>query len=334
MNFITLQVDLGGVTTQMDIARSIARKLRSQVAEKDYLKEKAKEVWQFLQKWEAFGVWYKGDTSNNIEDVLDELVDTIATTARSLSEHISGIFIVIDEADAPPETAGLGEFVKLFTERLTRKDCNNVLLGLSGLPSLIGKLKASHESSARIFEILHLDPLEHNERRQVIERGLEEAKQKNNQTVSIDEDAMLFLCELSEGYPHFIQQFAFSAFAEDQDNRISLDDVISGAYKDNGALAQLGKKYFSEMYYERVSSPDYRKVLDAMSEHEDNWVVRKTLVKESGVKETTLNNALNALKAKKVILTDESRQGYYRLPTRSFAAWISANRAVELKSFG
>jgi len=65
-----------------------------------------------------------------------------------------------------------------------------------------------------------------------------------------------------------------------------------------------------------------------MAAYGDRWVPRKTLVAESGVKETTLNNALNALKAKNVILSNEDQAGQYRLPTKSFAAWINAIKSV------
>jgi hypothetical protein len=38
------------------------------------------------------------------------------------------------------------------------------------------------------------------------------------------------------------------------------------------------------------------------------------------------------LKAKQIILQDETRRGFYRLPTNSFAAWINAIRSARAKS--
>jgi hypothetical protein len=331
LNFLTLSVDMGGVETQLDIVRTIARELKSSLSEREALKEKALQVWDFVSKFEVMGVKYHGGSGKPVsDDARDELVNNIAKLASS--EDLDGIFIIIDEADAPPESADLGEFIKLFTERLTRKNCNNVLLGLSGLPSTISKIRASHESAPRVLEILRLEPLEPDERKQVIEKGLSLAATKNGSSTAITNEAMTYLCELSEGYPHFIQQFAYCAFAEDTYNYIDMTDVLGGAHKENGAIAQLGHKYFNEMYFGRISSSEYRKVLNTMAEYSDQWVPRKTLVRESGVKETTLNNALNALKAKNVILADEARAGYYRLPTKSFAAWINAIKSVETRA--
>ena len=62
-------------------------------------------------------------------------------------------------------------------------------IGLSGLPSLLGKLKDSHESSLRIFTVLTLEPLEPEERLRVIERGLEEAHQVSGIRTEIDDNA-------------------------------------------------------------------------------------------------------------------------------------------------
>jgi len=86
---------------------------------------------------------------------------------------------------------------------------------------------------------------------------------------------------LSEGYPHFLQQFAHSAFAEDKDNIIDVQDVMESAFKENGALAQLGQKYFNEMYHARINSDDYRRVLDTMANHGDDWVARKTIIEQT-----------------------------------------------------
>ena len=159
---------------------------------------------------------------------------------------------------------------------------------------------------------------------EVVRNELEEAHKKNGVEVTITDDAMQMIVTLSEGYPHFIQQFAYSAFDEDTDNSISLADVSSGAFKENGALDQLGKRYFSELYFDRIGSEDYRRVLNAMAERSDGWISRSEIIKSSGVKETQVTNALKALRERQIILSNDNKQGEYRLPTKSFAVWIKA----------
>jgi hypothetical protein len=167
------------------------------------------------------------------------------------------------------------------------------------------------------------------ERKRAIQIGIDLANEKNTDSTRLEKEALDMLADLSEGYPHFVQQFAYCAFDADKDFIIDQHDVALGAYGDNGAIHQLGSKYFAEAYVSKINSDDYRKLLHVMADHGDKWVARRQLLHESGLKESTVNNALAALKQKQIILSDDSRQGYYRLPTRSFAAWINALKSAK-----
>jgi hypothetical protein len=158
----------------------------------------------------------------------------------------------------------------------------------------------------------------------VVRRGLAEAEKKNGTKTEIDDRALTEIVCLSEGYPHFIQQFSYSAFDEDSDNEITVEDVQRGAFRENGALDQLGKRYFSELYFEKIASEDYRRVLNSMADHLDAWMTRADIIKTSGVKPTQVTNALKALRERHIILANDKKLGEYRLPTRSFAVWIRA----------
>ena len=161
----------------------------------------------------------------------------------------------------------------------------------------------------------------------MIEKALDVAREKNGFATPITGDAATLLADMSEGYPHFLQQFGHCAFEVDSDDTIDVNDVTRGANDPNGALDQLGKKYFNEMYYDKIGSHDYRKVLNVMAEFGDDWVSRQDIIKQSGLAMTTINNALRALRDREIIVPDEARKGFYRLPTKSFAAWIGASRS-------
>lgn len=334
-HFIVVNIDLGDVTSQLDIVRSIGRGLRKAIEEKRLIETKARAVYDWLTNWEILGVRYHKDAhSFDPQEAVETLVSKMANLCADVSNLVDGIVILIDEADRPGEAAGLGAICKILTERLERSNCNNVVLGVAGLPTILSQLKASHESSARIFTTMKLDPLTDDEVKGVIEKGLRESNKRNEKDTTIRKNAMQLLVSLSEGYPHFIQQFAYSAFETDVDYDITQKDVLAGAFAENGALWQLGDKYFDEMYNSKIASDDYRTVLDTMANHGDSWVARKQIIEESKVAPTTVTNALKALKDREIILSDETRKGrgFYRLPTRSFAAWINALKEVEAKS--
>ncbi len=325
LSFVVSSVELVGSSTYEDIVTCIATEFKSQVGRRQKIKELAQKAWDFASNWKVMGVEYKKDGSRgNDLSMIDSLCEGMATFIEQAGETVDGILILVDEADKPAEEAKLGEFCKIFTEKMTKLRCDRVCIGMAGLPSLVNKLRASHESSPRIFETFALEPLEPSECEEVIRRGLATAHEKNGTETKIEDSAMQTIVKLSEGYPHFIQQFAYSAFEEDADDNISLDDVYHGAFKENGALDQLGKRYFTELYFDRIASEDYRKVLNAMAENLDGWISRAEMIKSSGVKETQVTNALKALRERQIILPNENRQGEYRLPTKSFAVWIKA----------
>ena len=330
--FLTVPLDLGGCNTQAEIVRKIGRGLRKEIGARQVLKERAKATWEWLTNWEVLGVSFnKTAQTFDTEEVAEQFVENLSAFCNATSEEIDGILFLIDEADRPAAESGLGSYLKLVSERLKWQRCEKVLFGLAGLPVLLSRLRDSHESSPRLFQTFSLEQLSMEERTRVVERGLEEAEARNGYKTSIASDALRFLAELSEGYPHFVQQFAHSAFEQDRDNNITIDDVGEAAYRDGGALSQLGDKYFSTMYHSRIASDDYRAVLHEMANFGDQWVSRKQILTGTGLAGTTVTNALNALKAREIILADDSRKnrGFYRLPTKSFAAWIKAFRSIQ-----
>ena len=159
---------------------------------------------------------------------------------------------------------------------------------------------------------------------------MREASSKSGFTITISNEAKQMIGHLSEGYPHFLQEFAHCSFATDTDNEISIQDVMSGTFSEHGALHQLGKKYFADLYIDQIGSEDYRRVLIAMAESMDNWITRPEIIGRSKVKERIVDNALHALKERKIILANPRVRGEYRLPTRSFAVWIKAREEAKV----
>lgn len=334
-NFIVINIELDSSQSFFEILKTIAADFKRAISERNKIKGLATEVWEFLSNWEILGVRYHKLDENLIQpyDILNELVINFEKVIKASQNEIDGILLLIDEADRPDVKAALGEIVKLLTEKLSKRGCDRVLIGITGQPNLINKLRASHESSPRIFSILSLKPLSIAENKAVVHSGLTIANNINSDKTSIDTEAIELLSQLSEGYPHFLQEFAFQAFERDTDNRICVEDVKEGAYGANGALKQLGHKFFNELYFAQIGSDEYRRVLQAMARFSDGWINREKIKQEIKIKDTTLNNAIQALKTRNIIVPNPAQSGEYRLPTKSFAAWIKAFYMLEEEPF-
>jgi hypothetical protein len=332
LKFIVANVELREAMDHGDIVDRIMLELRRQISSKERLKEICKQAWEFVSRFEAYGVRYRQNDEAARREGLDGLTTTLVDLLSGARDEIDGVLLLIDEADKPQASARLGELCKLLTERLSYRGCERVSIGMAGLPGLVSRLRASHESSPRVFEVMALDRLNDDERVWVVRQGLKSAAETNGFPTQMTPDALDSIANLSEGYPHFIQQFAYSAFDADQDNHIDVTDVTLGAFSEHGALDQLGRRYFSDLYVEQIGSEDYRKVLVAMAESSDSWVSRPRIIQSSGVKERIVDNALRVLKERRIILQNDRVRGEYRLPTKAFAAWIRAREAAAIAS--
>lgn len=321
--FLTISVELEPADEYADLISKIARELHRRIEKNEAVKQKLMTLWDFVSKWEVMGVKYNRESTPPVA-MLEELSDKICAIAAELGKDNCGIYIFIDEADKPVDGGGLGELVKVFTERLSKRGATNVGLGIIGISNVIEKMKKSHESSVRILTPVFLRPLNEIDRKRVVHRGLEEANRKNNIATTITDGALDSISKYSEGYPYFIQQYAYSSFEHDKDNVIDENDVKEALTKENGALQLLGQRYFENMYSDEIRSDDYRTVLQVLAKHMPHEVTRKQLIDESKLKTHTVRNAISALKKKGLITPASGRDGVFKLPSMSFAAWIQA----------
>ncbi len=230
---------------------------------------------------------------------------------------------MVDEADRAAN-CDVGRFCKLLTERVQRSASNRLGIVLAGLPATTEVLVRSHESSLRIFERIELGPLKEEDRKRVVRAGLKKAAEKGD-AVTIHDDALSTLSTMSDGFPQFIQQFAYSAFEAVTGSEIDLAAFHRGL---PSAIAQLAAKYFQGPVLKEIFSNDYRSVLAAMSQDSDGWVTKAQIRERTNLKESQITNALSTLKTKQLITPKDGQKGVYKLQSKAFALWV----AVALKS--
>lgn len=333
LSFLVIDTDIDPTTRQHSLLRKIQLGLERSLAKTEAARTFFKDAWAFLQRVEGAGVKLNAQQKDESEELLFEefsysLADLVAricdgTDPSLFNAKYDGILILIDEADNAEEQLRLGSFFKLLAERLQRRGCNRVLFGLAGLPDLRTVLVKSHPSSLRLFEELPLERLSGSEVKRVVRICLRVANEKNDKPVTVEDAALTTLAYLSEGYPHFIQQFGSSAFAADQDNNITVEDVVAGAFGQGGALELIGDRYYRDNFYNKIQAESYRQVLRIMADRLDGWITKKDIKKNFKGEESTLTNALKALRDREIILSKEGAPGVYRLQHRGFAWWIT-----------
>jgi hypothetical protein len=329
--FLVIDTDLQTSTSQVGLMKKIEYGLKRELESADRTRALLATAWDFLQRVEGAGFKINRNTEQVIDDVLlEQFADALAETAKKLCSEsgltsgpskYDGIMILIDEADKG-RNVDLGVFIKLLTERLQRRECYNVIVGIAGLPELRTLLLQSHPSSLRVFEELYLERLWDTDIVKVIQLCLARASRENNRRTTITLGAQEALIALSEGLPHFVQQFGFSAFAADKDFVLDEDDVSSGAFGSNGALQTIGDRYYRDSFYNRIQKESYREILRIMARHLDDWVPKATIRAAFSGSASVLDSALKSLRERGVILSKEGERGVYRLEQKGFALWI------------
>jgi Cdc6-like AAA superfamily ATPase len=330
-NFMSVFITIDRRTDIFDFARKIKTAFERELRNSDKAVQKLKDLWNFLQKVEVSGLKINSGSSQNTQsEIFDNLTYTIIDTIKtitslsdfskfSLREKKDGLVIFIDEADNANIDLNLGSILKQMSERMIIEGCNNVLFIVAGLPEVRNVLITSHGSALRLFEELELSVLMGEDVKEVIRRGIESANKKNKDPVVITDEALQLIVRHAEGYPHFVQQFGYSAYDVDTDNYIDKDDMKVAIL---AAINLIGNRYYKDMYFNKIKEDSYREVLKIMSENYNGWVTKDEIRKKFSGKETTLTNALKALNDRNIILKKAGARGTYRLQWAGFALWI------------
>ncbi len=286
-------------------------------------------TWGFVQRIRVMDSGISdGETISDPDLIIDEFAYSLAQTCKRITNpqkeesRKDGILFIIDEADNAHESLRIGYFFKCVTELLRKHGCFNVMFVVVGLPEITDKLRQSHKSSLRVFNEIKIKELDFTDRKKVIDLGIKNANKINKEKTTIAEIAKEHISQISDGYPHFIQQFSYSAFDVNSDGEISLEDVMHGAYRKKGAIDLIGTKYYEEDYNLKIQSDKYREVLSIMASSMDAWIKKSDIQTKFSGSATTLTDALAALTSRKIIRKKSSARGEYRLQQKGFAIWI------------
>lgn len=327
LNLIPINITISKTTSIESLMKLIENCLSRELNKIEKMKAFLSESWKFIKQLKIMDSGFEEKKGDSDPDILaDNFSYSLYETSKKIKELTEnskdGIVFFIDEVDNASESLQLGYFLKYVTEKLQQLGTSNVAFFLAGLPQTVEVLMKSHESSLRIFQHLKIKELKPEDRNEVIQKGLDSAKKINGSETTITKSALSLISTLSEGYPHFIQQFGYSAFSINEDDEISKEDVVKSAFNKGGAIDELGSRYYQNQFNERIKSDEYREVLTIMAESLNDWVKKSDIKVDFSGSDSNLSAALRTLTERNIILKNVSKQGEYRLQQRGFAIWI------------
>lgn len=328
-NFLAVNLVISERMSLLTLIRLIEKCISRELGKVETVRSFLTETWAFVKRVKVLDSGLdKEDSVEDVDVMMDDLAYSLSRTCARITNPEKGeaakdgIVFIIDEADNASAQLHIGYFFKTVTELLQQHGCENMMFVVAGLPDVVEKLAKSHASSIRIFTHLSVKELSFSDTKYVLERGITAGNKINAEQTSMGDFAKDHVATLSEGYPHFIQQFAYSAFEHNTDGEISVDDVLEGAFNEGGALDSIGSRYYAADYHSKIKSDEYRQVLAIMAENMSDWIKKSEIREKFLGDDQTLTDALKALTTRKIILKNPSKMGEYRLQQRGFALWI------------
>lgn len=332
LQFITLSASLRKDDEFATILGRLGAVLTKQYKELNPTKECAKKFLDLVTRLEICGNKFNPKEAPPEQErwqMMESIIEMIGAVRESIRKSHDGIFFFIDEADQPSGEADLGSILKDISQALTTRAVTNVGFGLAGQSCLINRLNTSHQSAPRIFQTFELSPLPEDECRDVLQSGMHTANKNSVSSIAMNLDAEDWIVEKSEGYPHFLQQYAFSAFNANEDDTIDKRDVFNGAFQKNGAVEQLSTNYFSKMFAKEVVSDLGQKVLFVLAPNYERYMLRSDILHQINAEEGQVDKALYKLVEQRIIEHDLTQTDQFRIVLNSFASWIRLKKDSE-----
>lgn len=214
------------------------------------------------------------DQPSNIREA-PHLQSIIPLTVKNINDAIEAISRVIDTSVIPTPIVILDEFDQLSSD-VERKNVADLIKQLSdrglalrliicGIGSSLEELIGVHLSTDRYLSTIELEKIPHDARWQIITAAVEHFR------VKIDQDSIIRIGQISDGYPYYVHLIGEKIFWELFDDSEKVDSVTSGHY-DRGIKAAIEeaqtslKQAYDLATQKHSNSEDYEEVLWAVSD--------------------------------------------------------------------
>lgn len=170
-----------------------------------------------------------GFTVDRFESTPDReaLSDVVIEVAKVAETRDVGVMLAIDEAQMV-DSHDLRRI--LAGVHRCNQDGLPLFAALAGLPNLVGVVASASTYAERMFRVTDLGPLSPDQVRQAVERPAEELG------VSWSPQATETIVDKSDGYPFFVQTWAYHTWNAAQDEPISASDVERASANASQAL--------------------------------------------------------------------------------------------------
>ena len=187
-------------------------------------------------------------------DLEVDLASLFLVIGEAAKDRKTAVAIIIDELQYLEET----EFSALIMamHRVSQKSLPLIFIG-AGLPQLVGKAGNSKSYAERLFAFPEVGALAKQDAMLALQAPVKSLG------VSFNADALDLICDITKGYPYFLQEWGYHAWnvASSDSAKITINDTKNAS---QFALANLDKNFF-RVRFDRLT-PNEKKYVRALAE--------------------------------------------------------------------
>ncbi|MDB5068934.1 MAG: ATPase [Candidatus Eremiobacteraeota bacterium] len=233
-------------------------------------------------------------------DLDADLAQMFIALGEAAQSRGTAVALIIDELQYLEEP----EFRALImaVHRASQRNLPILLIG-AGLPPILGLAGRAKSYAERLFDYPAIGPLVAADVRHAVQ---EPARREG---VQFDPDALDEIVRITEGYPYFVQEWAYHAWNLAAGAKISRDDVISASAR---AISRLDESFF-RVRFDRLT-PSQKLYLRAMAELGPGPHRSGDVAKKYGAKTTTAGPIRDKLISKGMIYSPSHGDVAFTVP--------------------
>ncbi len=317
MNFLSVHVFLGRVSTLEEMVQFIFDKILKEVNEQATLQSIVNFFGKYIKEVGLFGISVAfAPPQDDLKELVKKFPEAINNLLKKIKEQKRGLFIVLDDINGLTEKVEFANWYKSFVDEVaTHYKDFPVFIMLIGLPEKRNALLRLQPSLMRIFRIVEIAKLSDEE----VEKFLSSAFEKVS--VKVEEEAMKIMVQYSGGLPLLMHEIGDAVFWTDTDNLITRQDAIQGVMI---AAQKVGEKYLDPKVYRALRSELYKSILRKLGEIRSTKFNKKEIENKLDSQEKKVfHNFLRKMKDLEVIETDtEGSLGSYRFVNEIYPVYI------------
>jgi len=314
-----IYVTLGGARKLSDLPERI---LTATVNSGVFTPTRGEEVRNWLSKYigkqQLFGLSINIDVLRQDAPSLGSVANLLGFLSMAIDKlkdtGIKGLFLILDEINGISNDPDFTHFLKGFVdENSRRKPPVPVLLMLCGVQERRQQLIQHHESVGRIFDVIRIDTMTHDEMGEFFEASFKSVG------MTVKPDAMAALKRYAAGFPKLMHLIGNAAFWLDRDCVIDQEDAYAGIIV---AARELGEKYVDPQLYKALQSNEYLSILKKIGRQSASLMSFKKqeiIADLTEAEQKRFDNFLQRLKKLKVIKSGTEK-----------GEWVFINRMVRL----